>query len=255
MFGLFITLILGLFILLGAALAFLKRDDESFINFSISIALGVLTFLILLEIIPEVLEMTMFNSNSYINFTIVILIIMIGAVGIKLLDKIVPHHEHADHHNHSKTEIKENLAHIGIVSMIAIIIHNILEGMAVYSVVTIEPRTGLLMMVAIGIHNVPLGMAITSTLIQGNKSVNKTIKTLVPVTLSTFFGGLLVFFNDSLLENELLTGVILLITLGMLIYIIIFELLPHALECYNKKKALIGFIIGALIMIGSLLIG
>lgn len=68
----------------------------------------------------------------------------------KGLDRFIPGHdsEHAGHPDCSDGDV----IHIGIVSTIAIVIHNVIEGMAVYSMVEESIRVGLLMALGVGIH-------------------------------------------------------------------------------------------------------
>ena len=144
------------------------------------------------------------------------------SIVLKLLDKFVPEHDNEHSLSHECTE--ENLMHIGIVSSLAIILHNIIEGMAVYSMTIESVKLGLLVALGVGLHNIPMGMVIYSTLEKEKK--NKKIILLSLVVLSTFIGGLLMLLISNLL-NEFVMGILICITLGMLLYIIIFELYPH----------------------------
>ena len=58
------------------------------------------------------------------------------------------------------------------------------------------------------------------------------------------------FLMNNLL-NEFIIGGLICITLGMLIYIIIFELIPHIIHSKNKLLSLIGVLIGIFIIILS----
>ena len=51
--GLVLTLIVGLFILLGSIIIFVTKNNDNIVNFSISISFSVISFLIILELIPE----------------------------------------------------------------------------------------------------------------------------------------------------------------------------------------------------------
>ena len=59
-------------------------------------------------------------------------------------------------------------------------------------------------------------------------SITGKIKTLfisVGISLSTFAGGLTAMYLKILAQNEFLEGVLLAVTLGMIIYITLFELI------------------------------
>lgn len=243
--GLLITFILGVFILIGAMIVKLTNNSKFIENLSISIALGSMSLLVILELIPEVYET--FKSDNIISTILIIFsLIIVGIVILKVLDIFIPEHDHEHTLNHNCTH--ENLVHIGIVSTVAIVLHNIIEGMAIYSIVSESSKIGFLVALGVGLHNIPMGMIISSTMQNDNK--RKKFVLLSLACLSTFVGGILMSLISSLL-NEVVIGTLICITLGMLIYIIIFELIPHILHSKNKVLSLVGIVIGILIIIIS----
>lgn len=250
--GLGFTLGLGVFILIGASLVFLMKNSTKLVEFSIGLALGIMSLLLFFEMIPEAYEMLKDHFIGNMIYGIIGINIVAGVVILKLLDLFIPDHEHHAHDHHEAKEVKENLFHIGLVSSIAIVIHNIIEGMAVYGTVSSSASIGILMSLGVGLHNIPLGMAITSTVYQTSKDKKKTWMLLIPIALSTFVGGLLMFIFNSKLLNNAVVGCLLSITSGMLIYIVLFELLPHLFEAKNKKYAYVGIVVGILVFILSM---
>lgn len=251
--GLSFTLGLGMFILIGAFFVFTIKNKTKLVEFSIGLAFGVMILLLALELIPESFEKLKDSFDGISPYMISLISIVLGIVTLKLLDLFIPDHEHHEHENHEDKDVQENLFHIGYVSSIAIILHNIIEGMAVYGTVSSSTSMGLLMSLGVGLHNIPLGMAITSTVYQTSKDKKKTLFLLLAIALSTFVGGILMFIFRGELLNNIVLGVLLSVTSGMLIYIILFELLPHIMEAKKKKNAVIGMILGALIFLISMI--
>lgn len=241
--GLLITFILGIFILIGILVIKLSKNSKIVEQLSISIALGTMASLVILELLPEVLET--FDSKKYI----ILISIIVGIVILKILDIFIPEHDHEHGLSHNCTE--DNLIHIGIVSSVAIILHNIIEGMAVYSMTIESLKLGFIVSLGVGLHNIPMGMVIYSTL--KNEDNKKKVILLMLTILSTFIGGILMMFISPLL-SETVIGILICITLGMLLYIILFELIPHLLHSKNKLLTVIGIIIGILVLITSTLI-
>ena len=239
--GLIVTFVLGIFILIGALVIKMTKKSKIIEQLSISIALGTMSALVISEIIPETLEKFNDYSNLYTLFFIIIFT-TIGILILKILDRFIPEHDYKHGISHNCTN--QNLIHIGIVSCIAIILHNIIEGMAVYSMIQESEKVGLLVALGVGLHNIPMGMILYSTL---DKKNNKKI---FVVALSTFVGGVLMSLISDLL-NEFVLGVLLCITLGMLIYIICFELIPHLMHSKNKPIDLIGIVVGILVILIS----
>ena len=241
------TFILGLFILLGAGISFIINKKEKIIDFSIGLAFGVIVTLIFTDLLPEILEgLRLKYIYLFIIFTIV------GFVLLRVLDNFIPDH---NDNKMTKEESKENLMHIGIITAITLIIHNILEGMAVYASCLSDSSLGLALMIGVGFHNIPLGMVVASSLYQGNKNIKKTIISLSGVSISTFFGGLIMYLFKLTSINEVLLGILLSLTLGMLLFIVIDELAPRIKNTKDKKTSYIGITVGVILLFISMLIG
>ncbi len=239
--GLVVTFLLGLFFLIGAFVVHFHKNPKMIENLSISIALGTMSTLVVMDLIPEVIE-----HMEGVPFLFIILLIIVGIVVLKILDFYVPDHDHEHGLHHDCSE--ENLIHIGIVSLIAIVLHNVIEGMAVYSLVTETMKTGLFVALGVGLHNIPMGMVIASTMEHEPKKHQIIAYSLA--SLSTFIGGLLMHFVHAYI-SDFVIGVLLCVTLGMIIYIVIFELIPHILHSDNKKLSMIGIALGIMVLILS----
>ncbi len=252
--ALLITLLVGLFILVGTILGSILKNNKKFIDISIGLALGVMILLLILDIVPEAYELLNDSFNHQLLAFIILLISgIVGFFGLKILDHFVPHHEHEALHHHQHKNDKchnEHLEHVGILASIAVIIHNIIEGMTLYVTTVQDFKSGLLLCIAIGLHNIPLGIIISTTL-QNKKEM---IINSIILSLSTFVGGLIVFLVSDIVNNSVV-GILLSITFGMLAYIIILELLPQIIYNKNKKDNFIGIILGILIIIVSSLLG
>jgi len=254
--ALLLTLIVGLFILIGSIIGLKYKYNKKFSDFSISIAFGVIISLIIFEILPETYEALNEQVGVVRSIIIIIILSLIGIIILKILDLFVPHHEHDAHHNHKHNNDKchnAHLFHIGIISSVGVIAHNLIEGMSLYLVSSTSLISGVLLCIGIGLHNIPMGLVISSTLTASNYSKNKTLKVSLIVSLATFFGGLFMFILGGV--NELIEGIFLGLTLGMLIHISIFELFHQIYHMKNKKMSILGIIIGIVLLLISVLIG
>lgn len=252
MMGLLFTLALGIFILIGAFIVFVIKNNDKFVQFSISVAFGVMTTLILGELIPETFELFKTQFSTLKSSVLIVICILLGISILRFLDFFVPDHE-MEHEN--EKEHNHQLAHIGFVSSIALVLHNIIEGMVVYSTVTKSVQLGLLVSIGVGLHNIPMGMVIASTFYKANQNKKKTFWILLGIALSTFAGGVIMYFLAGKVISDTILAVLLGITLGMLFYIILFELLPQIIKTKEKKVTILGILLGIVILIISLLIG
>lgn len=245
MFGIGMTLLAGISILIGTFIVFLLKNNQKLTNFSISMATGVMITLLLFEIIPEALSLLSETFPFLTNIIIVIILSLIGIFLLKILDLFIPDHDHEEHVSN------ENLFHIGMVSSIALILHNLIEGMAIYSTAMTNHNLGLLLAIGISLHNIPLGIMITSTLYKFNNNKKKTLLIMLPIVLSTMIGGILMFLLSGVI-NDVIRGILLSITVGMIIYIVFFELIPEIKTIKNKKITILGLLSGITIFLLTL---
>jgi len=250
--SLLFTLLVGLFILLGSILGNFFRKNKKFIDLAVGLAVGVMVLLLILDIVPESYEL-LSDSCNRLGIVVLLLGTIVGFILLKLLDRFVPHHEHEAHHHHHHSDDKchnEHLQHVGILASIAVIIHNIIEGMTLYVTSLSDTKSGMLLMLAIGLHNIPLGIIISSTL----QSKKEVIINSIVLSLSTFVGGIIALLISSSLP-VLVEGLLLSITVGMIIYIVFDELLPQVIHSEDKKHSILGIIIGIIILLISTLLG
>ena len=246
--GLVTTFILGLFILFGAIIALLVSNKSKIIDFSIGLAFGVIVTLMITDLLPEIYEGL---GIKYIYLFIIFT--GLGFIILSILDKFIPDH-HEDKMN--KKEAEDNLIHIGIMTTLALVLHNIIEGMAVYSSCLSGAVLGIALTIGVGCHNIPLGMVITNSFYHNNrKNIRKMIISLLFVSLSTFLGGLIMFIFGFRVINEIVLGILLSITLGMLLFIVIDELIPRIKNTKEEKTTFMGIILGVILLIISSLIG
>lgn len=240
--ALIITFLLGIFFLIGIFVVRFLNNSEIVEHYSIAIAFGAMIGIALLDILPEICEMTKLPQ-----IWIPLVGVVIGFVLLVILDHFIPEHEDSEAEDYSR----DNMAHIGLISSVAIILHNVIEGMAVYSFSAQSVRQGLMLMVGIGLHNIPMGMFIYST-IKG-ESRAKRIFILGISSFSTFIGGIIMRFINpymTLTADMLLYG----IALGMIIFIISMELIPYIKKNKNHVASVIGAVAGLVVVLVSTMI-
>lgn len=232
--GLLLTLIVGLFFLIGIVLLKNAKNKNQLSTFTISMAFIVMLGLLLLHLIPEVIE----TKNIWLFIPT-----LLGFFLIIFLDKLIPHHHHEHSEKHcDKDDHEKHLNHIGKVTIIALAIHNIIEGISLYSVTLNDVKSGLLMMISIALHNIPLGFQIGNVV---NYKNNKLL--IIFLCLSSLFGSLIMIIFGGL--NELIINILLSLTLGMLTYILIFELFNEVRKNLDKLETLYGIILGLVLLI------
>ena len=237
--SLLLTLLTGLFFLIGIFITNKVKNKEKFTLFTMSLAFVVMLGLLLFDLLEELLE----TKNIYL-----IIPVLVGLFIFILLDKLIPHHEH--HHQELHDNIKEHhehLNHVGLITILALGIHNMLEGLTLYTISLNNYMSGILMMISISFHNIPLGFQIGSSI---DKGKNKLL--LIFLCLSSLLGALIIIIFGNL--NELVASILLALTFGMLLYILIFELFNEIKTTFKKKETIYGIIIGIIILIITMIL-
>ena len=234
------TFLLGVFILIGVLISYFFKKSEKIVLFSIGLAFGVIVMIIFTDLLPEIMECIPL-SRIYIP----IISVIIGLLILRILDNFVPDHENS--------EKKDNLIHIGVMSSIALGLHNIIEGMAVYSSMLSSTKLGLALTLGVGFHNIPLGIVIGGAFYQSNNDKYKSILNILIVSLTTFIGGLIMFMLNINELSPTIEGILLSITLGMLLFIVVDELLPKVKKNKKNKALISGIITGVIVLLISMI--
>ena len=232
--ALLVVLCLSVVFGLGMVFAKITSNKAHVQSFISSLSLGAMAGVAFLDLIPEIIEET--SGLGY-------LLCALGIVILKVLDHFVPEHEG------SEESEEGNLVHIGIMSAIAIVLHNIVEGMTVYSVASQSLNSGITLALGVALHNIPMGALIYSTLKSESKGKRNTI--LILSSFSTFIGGLVMMGLSSILSSSFFI-VLMSLALGMVLYILFWELMPSALHSKEKKTTIFGAVLGLLLVVASL---
>lgn len=232
-----LCLIAGLSTLLGSLFIFIKGNKENIIKCSLAFASGVMLSVSIFDLIPE--SLTMFQSTSKNSiFLNIMVFIIIGLIIPLFIDKILP----------NKLDQTSKLYKLGIFTMVAIIIHNIPEGIATYISSETNIKLGISITIAIAMHNIPEGISIAMPVYYATKNKKKAIGLTFLSGMSEPLGAVLAFlFLKPVISNTIMGGLFAIIA-GIMTYISIIELLPAALKYKEKKKTIISFLIGILFM-------
>ena len=271
--ALILTLIAGAATGIGGALVlFRKKISSNFLAGALGLSAGVMIFISLAELFPEAQAKIMASGSVRHGEAYVLIAFFVGMGLITLIDFLIPEYENPHEASGlslgAKTAAVDMLQHtgseaamkrLGLMSALAIAIHNFPEGIATFIGALNDPQMGAGITFAIAIHNIPEGIAVAIPIYYATKSKGKA---LLYATLSGFsevIGALLCLAVTAIFSVELTGGgpvfpLILSAVAGIMIYISLDELLPTA-EKYGKHHiAIAGVVAGMAIMGTSLLI-
>lgn len=236
-YGFILTTLAGLSTLIGTLLIFIsKKNNNKIIIGSLSFASGVMISVSLTDLIPE--SITLLHKTYQIFPTIIIMLIflVVGIIISMAIDKYIP------------TKREGELYKVGIISMVAIILHNIPEGIATFLSTENNLALGLSLTIAIALHNIPEGISISIPIYYATGSKLKAFMYTLISGLSEPLGALLAYIFLSNIITDTIMGFIMAIIAGIMLQISFYELLPTSFSYKNKKITIIFFIIGILFM-------
>lgn len=219
---------------IGAAFVFFFKNVNKFImNVMLALSAGIMLsagiFSLLLPAISESISLGM-NYKLIISLSILIatLFLIIGEV---LIDRKI------------KNDSNTNL----FMLIVSILLHNIPEGMSIgvafasviYGIDNVTIYSAISLAIGIGIQNLPEGAAISIPLRRSGYSRKKSflIGSLTGSIeiLAAFLGAILV------LKIKVILPFLLAIAAGAMIFVVVLELIPEALN--DKRKRLLAFLV------------
>ena len=270
--ALILTLIAGSATGIGGALVlFKKKISSNFLAGALGLSAGVMIFISLAELFPE--SQVLIEGTALQHGEVFVLISFFAGMGlIMLIDFLVPEYENP--HEASglsleartaavgvleRTGSEKALHRLGIMSALAIAIHNFPEGIATFIGALNDPEMGAGITFAIAIHNIPEGIAVAIPIYYATKSKGKALLYATLSGLSEPVGAAICYGLTAIFGIELTGGspafpLVLAAVAGIMIYISLDELLPTA-EKYGKHHVAIAGVIGGMAIMGiSLLI-
>ena len=241
-FPFILTLIAGLSTMIGTIFIFTKMNINKLTKYFLAFAAGVMISVSLLDLIPESLNFIIKNNIKSKSFIILITGIIIGIIISVVIDKIIPQNINVNN---------KKIYRVGIFSMIAIIIHNIPEGIITFLTSSTNISIGIMLTIAIALHNLPEGISISVPIYTATNSKKRAVGYTFISALAEPLGAIIaLIFLKPIITNTVM-GFMISITAGIMLHIGIFQLVPISIQYKNKIKILFSFILGILLMIIS----
>lgn len=239
-----ITFLAGCSTLIGFLFVYLKNKSNNILISSLAFASGVMFLISITDLIPE--SFISINKVYYVipAFLICSLFVVGGIVLSMLIDKYLPDNTYQDGY----------LYRVGMISMIAIILHNVPEGIATFLTSNHDLKLGITLAIALALHNIPEGISVAVPIYYSTGSKKKAFFYTFLSGMSEFLGAIFASIFLIGFSNNFFMGCLYAIIAGIMLHISIYELLPSSFK-YNKKlKTIFFFLIGVLFMFLSGLI-
>ncbi|MFW6081355.1 MAG: zinc transporter ZupT [Desulfosalsimonas sp.] len=261
-FAFSLTLLAGLATGIGSALAFFaKTTSTRFLSTSLGFSAGVMIYVSMIEIFfkaKDSLSQVLGDSRGYQATT---LAFFAGILLIAVIDRLVPSFENPhevrnveDIEDAAAMREKNDLLRMGVLSALAIGIHNFPEGLATFTTAMHDPALGISIAVAIAIHNIPEGIAVSVPIYYATGSKKKAFALSFLSGVSEPVGALVGYFILIRIFNDVVYGMLFASVAGIMVFISIDELLPSAEKYGEHHLCIYGLVAGMAVMAVSLLL-
>lgn len=260
LFAFNITLFAGLSTGIGSLIALhTKRTNKKFLAFALGLSAGVMIYVSMIEIFQEARKL-LESVYGYLGYWITTVSFFMGILIIGLIDMIVPSVDNPHEVQNTKdirdkrVSERSQLYRMGLLSALALAIHNFPEGISTFIGALKDPTLGISIGVAIAIHNIPEGIAISVPIYFATGDKKKAFSYSFISGLSEPLGAIVGYFILMRFMNDMMFGMIFAIVAGIMVYISLDELLPSAEKYGEHHLAIYGLISGMAIMALSLLL-
>lgn len=268
--ALLLTAIAGFSTGIGSAIAyFIRRPKAKYLAFALGLSAGVMIYVSFIELLPTGLEA--------LGDPIGVLIFFGGMGIVACLDAIFPEMENPHHpvlngcgessnmdtnasdENGEKSSEEEvpvdgHLKKVGIMTAVAIAVHNFPEGMATFGTALGDLQLGLMIMIAIAIHNIPEGISVSIPIYYATKDRKKAFLYSFLSGVSEPIGAAVAALILMPYLNEAVIGGMLAFISGIMVYVSMDEILPTAHHYGTGHSVIVGVVLGMAIMAASLLL-
>ncbi|MFW6006968.1 MAG: zinc transporter ZupT [Bacillota bacterium] len=258
MIAFLLTLFAGLSTGIGSIIAFFyKKTNTTFLSISLGFSAGVMIYVSFVEIYDKAAESLNSAFGSTAGQWATLGSFFLGILIISIIDRFVPEFENPhqprtreqlNELESEKIEDKSRLHRMGILSALAIAIHNFPEGLATFAATLSDPALGLSIAIAVAIHNIPEGISVSVPIYFSTGSKKKAFIYSFLSGLAEPAGAVIGFFLLRMIFNDIMFGVLFGVVAGIMVYISIDELLPTSREYGKGHREIYGFIVGMAVM-------
>ncbi len=237
--ALILSTLAGMSTVIGSIIIFFKIEDskiDKFITFCLAFSMAIMIGISITDLIPTSVFSILYNYQLLKAVLFIILSLLIGGLLVYLINK-------------KMTSNKDSLYRLGILSMVALIIHNFPEGIATFMGSVTNINLGLKLSLAIMLHNIPEGISIAVPIYYSTHSKKKAFLNTFLSGLAEPIGALMAYLILGKFITPIMLNITLLFVAGIMITLAIEEMFPKALSYHKNKYLIIGLLIGIILIL------
>lgn len=258
-FALSLTVLAGLATGIGGIAAFFtERTNTRFLAGSLGFSAGVMIYISFVELLPYGDALLREGYGETTGPWVTASAFLGGMIVIALIDRLVP----ADENPHETALVEDlrgespplHLERVGLLTAVALGVHNFPEGLATFVSALHEPSVGIPIAIAIALHNIPEGLSVAIPIYFATGSRRKGMLYAFISGISEPVGagiGYLIIYPY--LSDQVL-GIVNAAVAGVMVFISLDQLIPNAKRYEKGHDAVYGLILGIAVMAITLLL-
>lgn len=242
--ALLISTFAGLATVLGGLIILFKFKKENitkFITASLAFSLAIMIGISITDLLPESTYILLAHFGLTKGIIYCLIMFGIGIILIKYLTKLI-----------TNAEVKQNdLYKLGILNMLALILHNFPEGIATFMSSYKDINLGLKLALAITFHNIPEGISIAVPIYYATNSKKEALLKTFYSGIAEPIGAILAYIFLSHYITDTMISFILILVAGIMITLAIEGMLPKAKKYQENKFLYLGLGVGGALILFS----
>jgi ZIP family zinc transporter len=221
-----------------------KKNNEKFLSAALGFSAGVMLLISFGELLPDAKSSLLPALGATAGGLAAAGALAGGAAAAMLISFAVPDEApgsagkppcKAD----SGAPVRDKLVRVGLVTALAVTVHNLPEGIATFMAGYADIRLGLPVAISIALHNIPEGIAVAVPVYYGSGSRAKGVAWSALSGLSEPLGALLAFMLLAPFMSAVTLGIIFAAVAGIMIFISFDGLIPSS-QLYGHTGCAIG---------------
>lgn len=246
-----LTTLAGLSTGIGSAVAlFARRSNVSLLSAALGFSAGVMIYVSFVELLAGGQDLLQAQYGKTLGSWLAIAGFFGGVLLILGIDFLVPAHDnpHQAKLMDDNGEGLHRLRRVGLLSALAIGIHNFPEGMATFMAVLADPVVGVSIAVAIALHNIPEGISISVPVYYATGSRRRAFWFSFLSGLAEPVGALVGYLLLRPFLDDGVLGLVFAAVAGIMVFISLDQLIPNAKKYDTGHQAVYGLIAGMGVM-------
>jgi len=252
-FAFLLTAIAGCTTGIGSLLAYLTHHTKrNLLSIGLGFSAGVMIFISFVELYSQAEASLVAFYGKVTGGMATAISFFSGMMLIAVIDFLIPSYENPHEaglvEDMDRDDGSRQLHRLGVLTALAIGIHNFPEGMATFFAALTDKHVGISIAIAIALHNIPEGISISIPIYYSTGNRKKAFWYSFLSGISEPVGAVVGYLILRPFMTDQMMGIIFAAVAGIMVFISLDQLVPHAKRYSTGHQSVYGLISGMAVM-------